>query len=76
MLKVSAQLLHGVKLGDARLAKKPVPGRQELIARPFEDKAGPGGFLPGEIPSILNMICADCKPMARCPGDSEETDGG
>ena len=41
--------------GNARLAKKLVPRRQELIARPFEDKAGPGGLLPGEIPGILNI---------------------
>jgi hypothetical protein len=27
---------------------------------------GEEGFLPGEIPGILN-ICADCEPLARCP---------
>ena len=42
------------------LVKKlvPVAPEQELFAHcsaPFEDKAGPGGPLPGEIPGILNI---------------------
>jgi hypothetical protein len=51
-------------LAVSHLVKKlvPVAPEQELIAHcsaPFEDTAGPGGLLPGEIPGILN-ICAIC----------------
>ena len=64
------------------LVKKlvPVAPEQELFAHcsaPFEDKAGPGGPLPGEIPGILNIcdgyamdmryMC--CEPIVRCPVD-------
>ncbi len=41
---------------------------QNSCSAHVDDKSGPGGLLPGEIPSILN-ICADCEPLARCPVD-------
>ena len=47
--------------------QKTHPGRcLEIIAQRTLMKSGPGGLLPVEIPSILN-IC--CEPMARCPVD-------
>ena len=42
--------------------QKARPGRPRArthCSAPFEDKAGPGGLLPGEIPGILN-ICDIC----------------
>ena len=54
---------HTIKMSqpDRRMAKKLVPAR----GQPVDDKSGAGGFLSGEIPSILN-ICAHCEPIARC----------
>src|SRR5258708_3519416 len=47
--------------------QKTHPGRcLEIIAQRTLMKSGPGGLLPVEIPSILN-IC--CEPMALCPVD-------
>ena len=53
------------------MVKKLVPAasEQELIALcsgPFEDKAGPGRLLPGEIPGIL-YICTMCCPLSAVP---------
>ena len=54
--------------------QKTRPGRPRArthCSAPFEDNAGPGGLLPGEIPGILNIchyMC--CEPIVRCPVDS------
>src|SRR5260221_9023141 len=46
----------------------PLPCPNTHCSAHVDDKSGPGGLLPGEIPSILN-ICADRESLARCPVD-------
>src|SRR5438876_3752704 len=58
------------------------PSRNSLLiahcSAPFEDKAGPGGLLPGEIPGILNIcdICAASPSSAVPSTPSRNTSAG
>jgi uncharacterized protein (DUF427 family) len=57
------QIPHGQKNSSW-----PLPCPNTHCSAHVDDKSGPGGLLPEEIPGILN-ICADCEPMASCPVD-------
>src|SRR5260221_9943486 len=46
----------------------PLPCPKTHCFAHVDDKSGPGGLLPEEIPGILN-ICADCESMVSCPVD-------
>ncbi len=48
---------------------RPCPELEIITLLNIDDKSGPGGLLPKEIPGILN-ICADREPTAICPVNS------